>query len=292
MADDPVEAARRREAAMLRRSSYFPAANLRQYEGTELSPPGAGTYYNPERYRGAPRHLQLRAQRELAKEWQSDLAFNVMANPRMAQGLEAERIGAQYGGKSRAGQPGYQTLWGPEGGATVVTDSVAKKLIAKGWNTTNPALAPSNIAAAYAKGYGAPEPTVLPGGFLARGGTAIPAEQLTRPERERYGFSAQYGQTFGEKFQAQHPVLGAIGTLGYNALAGLGRMFGGAPAQYAREHFGGPSPVASERGDLLRDTDNIFYGGGNAPVPSPTPTTTPTSHLLAYNEPRRYYDYY
>jgi hypothetical protein len=29
---------------------------------------------------------------------------------------------------------------------------------------------------------------------------------------------------------------------------------------------------ADDRGDLMRDTENTFYGGGHAPPPSPTPT--------------------
>ncbi len=37
--------------------------------------------------------------------------------------------------------------------------------------------------------------------------------------------------------------------------------------------------VADDRKDLMRDTDNIFYGGGQAPAPTPTPVQTP--HLLA-----------
>jgi hypothetical protein len=31
----------------------------------------------------------------------------------------------------------------------------------------------------------------------------------------------------------------------------------------------------SDQSDLLRDADNAFYGGGQAPIPTPTPTATP-----------------
>src|SRR5436309_167494 len=99
----PVEEARRRQQAMLSRSSYFPAANLRNFEGTELSPPGSGTYYKPNMYPGGtynaqpiPPRQMAEIQRNLANQWQQDLAFNVQANPRIARNLEAERIGAQY----------------------------------------------------------------------------------------------------------------------------------------------------------------------------------------------------
>jgi hypothetical protein len=34
-----------------------------------------------------------------------------------------------------------------------------------------------------------------------------------------------------------------------------------------------------DRSDLLKDTENTFYGGGNAP-PTPTPTPTPTTQFL------------
>lgn len=108
---------------------------------------------------------------------------------------------------------------------------------------------PVDYNAAYAKGYGAPAPTPLEGGFLARGEVGVPAEQLTPTERSRYGFSGNYGQTFGERFTANAPaisgglsMLGKFGTLGFNALASLSRKFSGAPAQYAQQQFNEPTP--------------------------------------------------
>jgi len=45
-----------------------------------------------------------------------------------------------------------------------------------------------------------------------------------------------------------------------------------------------PPPQASnDRLDLLRDTDNIFYGGGQVPVPTPTPT--PVQRLAQFPLP-------
>jgi hypothetical protein len=36
--------------------------------------------------------------------------------------------------------------------------------------------------------------------------------------------------------------------------------------------MGNAPRLADDRGDLMRDTENTFYGGGHAPPPSPTPT--------------------
>lgn len=46
-----------------------------------------------------------------------------------------------------------------------------------------------------------------------------------------------------------------------------------------------PKLAQNERGDLLRDIDATFYGGGNAPAPTPTPTptTSPRFRLGMYN---------
>lgn len=186
-ANDPVGKARRNQQSMLKRSSYFPASNLRQFEGTELSPPGAGTYYNASRYTGLhDAGLQRRAQTNLANAWQQDLAFNVQANPRMASGLEAERIGSQYrGGGSYANRPGYQTIYGPSGSSNVVTDSVAKRMLGisgGGYSTSapqSPQLAQFNQNAAYAQGYGEPSGTIQPsvsGSVLSQGGVSNPIE--------------------------------------------------------------------------------------------------------------------
>lgn len=231
MADDPVEAARKRQMRIMRGQSYFPAANLRQYEGTELAPPGRGTYFNPEHYVGASYGNQARAARELAKQYQSDLAFNVIHNPRQAQALEAERIGAQYGGGGTfAGRAGYQTVQLPGGGTTVVSDAIAKKLNQRYGN------APAAPNASYFPAVNNFQPSgIAPNPFAAPGKFSLyPAGETPFP----------------------------------------------APAK--------PSPLpsprfASERGDLLRDLEGTFYGGGQAP-PTPTPTPTPA-------QPRRYFDY-
>jgi hypothetical protein len=220
MADDPVEAARRRQQRMLSRSSYFAAANLRQFEGTELSPPGAGTYYKPGgAYAGTPR-----AQRALAQAWQSDLAFNAQANPRIAQGLEAERIGAQYGGRSQFGQPGYTTINLPSGGTTTVRNREAARIAAlPGYSVFDPSKIQSQ---GFAQGFGSTStPQVVSGAGgnnLNRGGVQTPIENLSPAER------LQYSPTVGQRLQeSAYSGFARLGTLGYNAMASLGGLFQG-----------------------------------------------------------------
>jgi hypothetical protein len=264
MADDPVTAARRREQRMLARSTYFPAANLRQFEGTELAPPGGGTYYNPSRYAGATYGNRQMAQRNLAGAYQSDLAFNVMHNPRQAQGLEAERIGAQYGGKSRAGQPGYQTVTLPSGGTTVVTDREASRLARIPGYSVGAATRP-DPATAYQLGFSG-QPQFTGGSAFQRSyaqGFNPREAGVTQPDTS---FGYQIGQSIGK-----------LGTLGYNAIASL---------------FRGSQPrFASEQSDLRNEIEGTFYGGGQAPPPTPTPTPQSQPRFLAMTQPMRYFDF-
>lgn len=51
-----------------------------------------------------------------------------------------------------------------------------------------------------------------------------------------------------------------------------------------RKYEGGTSDVGNERGDLLRDVDATFYGGGHAPVPTPTPTPKPRKYLYGTSD--------
>lgn len=141
-----------------RQRSYFAAAN-RMYGGTELAPPGAGTYYYQSRYAGAPPELQRRAQRELTKRWNEDLQYNIVANPQVARSLDAERIGAQYGGGgSYAGRLGYTTVQLPSGGSAVVTDAVARRMAKRGFPAGGTRM---DTTTAYNLGYsGTPPPTM------------------------------------------------------------------------------------------------------------------------------------
>lgn len=220
MARDYIEEARRRQEEMLRSSSYFPAANLRQFEGTELAPPGGGTYYKPSRYAGAPPSVQRSAQRNLANAYQQDLAFNVQANPQMAAGLQAERIGSQYRGRGTfAGRPGYTTIYTPEGGSAVVSQKVADRMAGKGgYSLTNPNVAIQQQG--YAQGYGT-TPSYQPDtGTISSGGVERPIEQATAAQRFQYGVPS-FGQRLGEN------PFGVIGGLAYNALNSVVNLFRG-----------------------------------------------------------------
>lgn len=246
-----IENERRREAAMLRRSSYFPAANLRQFEGTELSPPGAGTYYNPDRYRGFGGNI-ARVQRNLAQQYQQDLAFNAMANPRVAQALEAERIGAQYGGgKSFAGKRGYQTVQLPSGGTTVVTDAVAKRLSKIPGYTPAGGMARPSPAEAYNLGYSG-QPSLTP-----------------RTPYERSYAMGYTGGREGAGVTLPSPPLPNLGSLAASALSGIGRFFGIGRPQIAAQ------PISSS-GPIGYHTD--FSG-------------TPAALQEQFGQPRRYFDF-
>lgn len=260
----------------MRNASYFPAANLRQFEGTELSPPGAGTYYNPSRYASFHGNID-RVQRNLANAWQSDLAFNVIHNPNIARSLESERIGAQYGGKSLAGKPGYQTVQLPSGGTTVVTDATAKRLLKNpGYTLAGGATRPSP-AAAYQLGFTG-EPTGTPrtpfersyaAGFTGgREGVGVtqPDSGLPPAVPAFYNFAANNLRN----------VVSGVASIGQRAFEAFTRQFSGVPR------------LASERDDLNRDIDNTFYGGGHA-QPTATPTSTPaTTSRLASSVPLGY----
>src|SRR5204862_796043 len=68
--------------------------SLRQFAGTELAPPGAGTYFNPRRYAEqgfTPQNTEV-ARNNLTRAWQQNLALNVLANPQAARQIESDRI--------------------------------------------------------------------------------------------------------------------------------------------------------------------------------------------------------
>lgn len=198
-----IDQARQDMQAQLSRSSYFPAANLRQFEGTELAPPGGGTYYNPARYAGAPASVQRTAQRNLARAWQQDLAFNVQANPQMAAGLQAERIGAQRGGGGTfAGRQGYQAMSTPSGGSAVVSNRVAGRMMARGGGYNPEVSSGLSQSDAYQVGYGG-QP-----GFVNQ-----PASQQT-PYQRSYSMGYNIGGV-------QRPEGGGLGYMAGAALAGL-----------------------------------------------------------------------
>jgi len=209
-----------------------------------LYPPGAGTYYNADRYVGAPIDVKLASYANLTRAWQRDLEFNRVANPTVYSGEQANRIGAQYGGSSFGGnRPGYQTVYTPGGGSILMSDAQAKRRTASGgYSLTPPELAQSNINNAYARGYGAPTPTVQ-AGYLAQGGVANPVENLSPQQR------IQYGAGTGLDYLRSNPALAAAGTLAYNALQSVGNLFRPKQQSVQSQNYYAynPSPVPPRR---------------------------------------------
>ncbi len=211
--------------------------------------------------------------------------------------------------KPRPNMNNYAWITTPSGGSMRVPTGSVGALLAPGTSLTGSQVTqignqlPIDRAAAYAKGYGAPTPTIQPsvsGPVLAQGGVANPVENLTPQARIAGGV----GSTLD--YLRSNPAL----TVATNALGGFGRniasWFGGGntpsmppsvPAtQPSPTPYQTPTPSATPtpfkttdaRSDLLRDTDGTFYGGGHIPIPTPTPT--PYVPNLAYSQPRRYSD--
>ncbi len=210
--------------------------------------------------------------------------------------------------KGRPNMNNYTWITTPSGGQMRVPTGSVGNLLSPGTSLTGSKVtqignqAPIDRNAAYAKGYGTPTPTIQ-GGYQIAGGVANPVENLTPQARIAGGA----GSTLD--YFRSNPAL----NVAVNALGGFGRniasWFGGGnlPSVPPVSNAGVPSPtpfstpvpsatptstpfkVADGRSDLLKDTENTFYGGGNAPIPTPTPTPYQPS-MLAYNSPRRYSD--
>ncbi len=56
---------------------------------------------------------------------------------------------------------------------------------------------------------------------------------------------------------------------------------------YERQYQMGTMSVGDDRGDLMRDADNTFYGGGQAPMPTPTPTPVGRGYQYGTEDVRR-----
>ncbi len=175
--------------------------------------------------------------------------------------------------KPRPNMNNYAWITTPSGGSMRVPTGSVGALLAPGTSLTGSQVTqignqlPIDRAAAYAKGYGAPTPTIQPsvsGPVLAQGGVANPVENLTPQARIAGGV----GSTLD--YLRSNPAL----TVATNALGGFGRniasWFGGGntpsmpPATAAQPTSNNPSPTPYQ-----------------TPFPSPTPTETP----------RRYSDY-
>ncbi len=208
--------------------------------------------------------------------------------------------------KPRAGSDAYTWITTPSGGQMRVPTGSVGALLQPGSSLTGSQVTqvgnqlPIDRAAAYAKGYGAPNPTIQ-GGYQIAGGVANPIENLSPQARIAGGA----GSTLD--YFRSNPAL----TAATNALSGFSRnlasWFGGGnlpsvpttanAAQPTPTPYQTPSPsptptatpfkTTDTRSDLLRDTEGTFYGGGQVPIPTPTPT--PVSRY-AYGPPRRYSD--
>ncbi len=214
--------------------------------------------------------------------------------------------------RPRPNMNNYTWITTPSGGQMRVPTGSVGNLLAPGTSLTGSQVtqignqAPIDRNAAYAKGYGAPTPNVQQfagGPALVQGGVANPVANISPQQR------VQYGVGTGLDYLRTNPAL----NVAVSALGGFGRniasWFGGGnlPNAVPSANAAVPSPtplqtpspsptptatpfrVADGRSDLLKDAENTFYGGGNAPVPSPTPTPYQPSRL-AYNAPRRYSD--
>ncbi len=167
--------------------------------------------------------------------------------------------------------------------------------------------APIDRAAAYARGYGAPTPSVQQfsgGPALVQGGVANPVANISPQQRVQYGVGSTLD--YFKTNPALNVAASALGGLGRNVASWFGG--GNLPSIPPTANAGQPSPsptpyqtpfpsatptptpfkTSDARSDLLRDTEGTFYGGGQVPIPTPTPT--PYVPRLAYGPPRRYSD--
>lgn len=61
-----------------------------------------------------------------------------------------------------------------------------------------------------------------------------------------------------------------------DAPEGIGLLPANAVNILLRKTLGKAPRIADDRKDLLKETEDTFYGGGNAPAPTPTPTPSKT----------------
>lgn len=97
-----------------------------------------------------------------------------------------------------------------------------------------------NLGQAYARGYGAPPPTLQSGGLI-QGGVYNPVENLSPQQRSQYGAST-FLERAGQAIGGTQFALNRIGTLGYNAASGLASKF--FPRQQSQQSYTyNPPPV-------------------------------------------------
>lgn len=199
--------------------------------------------------------------------------------------------------KGRPARSGYTMIQTPSGGSIAVPVGQTRKytdLLFKGNPTADTGFQRPSNQAAYALGDTGAVPT---------GNT--PFEKSYRMGYEGGPVNAAPSAGIGYQVgQFASNIPSALGGFGRN----IASWFGGgnlpsipataSAAQPTPTPYQTPSPsptptatpfkIADGRSDLLKDAENTFYGGGNAPIPTPTPTPMP--NLMAYNPPRRYSD--
>lgn len=227
--NDNSSSAGKKHPAGQRSRSFFPSVDSRFMGALEPSP-RRGSYYNPARYAGEgfSRRELNRIQRNLANAYQRDVEYNRVANPQYQTVQDTGYGSFDQFGSGRAspattqayamkyGRPtgnGLSTFQTPSGGSITYRPS-GRNLPGGAQPLVSPfsaVSAPINYGAEYAKGYGAPTPTVQ-GGYLTQGGVANPVENLTPQQR------IQYGAGSGLDYLRSNPALGALGSFAYNTL--------------------------------------------------------------------------
>ncbi len=247
--------------------SFFPAANA-GYRGISGTYRGInmGAQPNPNAINSTTQGETIRTPGGIGPSFYS---------PNSSQALPPEQNPAyQAAVRVPRSDPRYQLTMinSPNGGSMGVKPSEVQGYLQKGYTLTQPVITPAqqninqfNQGAAYAKGYGAPAPTVQQfagGPALVQGGVANPVANISPQQR------VQYGVGTGLDYLRTNPAL----NVAVSALGGFGRN------------------IAS------------WFGGGNSPsippataaqqpvgVPTPTPPQIPPQYDLG-SEPRRYSD--
>ncbi len=229
--------------------------------------------------------------------------------------------------RGRVNRNDLTTVYTPSGGTIMVPNkSLGGALAAIKGSTIQPKTA---YATDYAKGYGAPTPTIQ-GGYQIAGGVANPIENLTPQQRvtggagstldyfrtnpslnvaanvlSGFGNRVASNQQYGANLGAGLPNFSQIGQQLGGLARNIGSFFGGgnlpsvpatanatqpSPTPYATPSPS-PTPTPFKTTDARSDLLRDTEGTfyGGGQAPIPTPTPTPVQRL-AYGQPRRYSD--
>jgi len=218
--------------------------------GANLNPPGAGTYFKPEKYAGFPAGQKAIAKAALTKAWQQDRQFNEVANPAIVRDQDAMRIAAQYAGKGNIpenGQVGYYDKDGNYLGPLYHPQTGAKLPMPKGATGirgTAGTSAPDTAQGQAERNATTPRTAFSPADANALGFSGEPSAIAAKPPAQRTPYEASYLMGF----------------------------------QGNRESVGveTPQPTTGEQvGAAIRTGANYVFGGGSGPVDTPV-VNTPT----------------